>query len=376
MRIALIAGATIPGRTANSVQVMKMSQAFTSLGHDLRMYVPGHDPDIDWQDLAVHYGLEQSFTIHWIADNPRLRRYDFALGAVRQARSWGADLIYTRLPQAAAVASWRGYPTIFEAHDLPRGRLGPRLLRIFLQGRGARRLAPITQALSRELARHYSIPSAPGFVQVAPDGVDLGRYTGLPTPPQAREALGLPQGFTAGYTGHLYKGRGVGLIMELAALLPHISFLFVGGEHKDVDYWQGQAKETGLKNVTLAGFQPNAELPLYQAACNVLLMPYQENVAISSGTGVSRYYSPMKMFEYLACARPILSSDQPVLQEILSPQNAVILPAADVQAWAAAIQKVQADPKYAQGLAAQARATAGEYTWGKRAAAILRGLST
>ena len=129
-----------------------------------------------------------------------------------------------------------------------------------------------------------------------------------------------------------------------------------------------------MLNVTFTGFVPNADLPPYQAACDVLLMPYQAQVSASSGGDIARYISPMKMFEYLACGRPIIASDLPVLQEVLNKRNALILPAGDARKWEAAIQRLQDDPAHAQNLAANARAEAQNYSWEARGEKIIRGL--
>ena len=129
-----------------------------------------------------------------------------------------------------------------------------------------------------------------------------------------------------------------------------------------------------LDNVILTGFIPNADLPLYQAACDVLLMPYQKHVAASSGGDIAAYLSPMKLFEYLACGRAILSSDLPVLREVLNPDNAVLLDPEDVEGWAAALRLLQNDAHLRAMLGEQARRDAALYTWEARAGAILAGL--
>jgi glycosyltransferase involved in cell wall biosynthesis len=119
---------------------------------------------------------------------------------------------------------------------------------------------------------------------------------------------------------------------------------------------------------------PNAVIADYQAACDVLLMPYQRRVAASSGGDIARYLSPMKAFEYLACGRPILSSDLTVLQEVISSTNAILLPPEDVDAWVAALVDLDANPARRQALGRQARLDARRYTWEARARRILEGL--
>jgi glycosyltransferase involved in cell wall biosynthesis len=275
-----------------------------------------------------------------------------------------------------------GSRIIFEIHDLPQGFLGPQVMRWFLRGRGASRLVVITLALAADLKQRFALSAGAPLTIVAPDGVDLERYAGLLAPQPARLALASathgelsaalqPERFTAGYTGHLYSGRGLELLLALAARLPGMNFLIVGGEPQEVEKLRQRLLLDSQKNILLTGFVPNAELPRYQAACDVLLMPYQRQVAASSGGDISRYLSPMKLFEYLACERPIISSDLLVLQEVLNSENSILLPGDDIDAWVSALQKLEMDPGLRQRLATQARQDALQYTWEARARKIL-----
>lgn len=394
----MIAPTEIPARRANTLQVMKMAQAFSELGHQVYLYAPQSPANKNsvsetgrsWESLARHYGLHQPFSVEWLGARNAFRRYDFSWKAIQHAQNQGAQLIYTRLPQAAALASIQGVPTIFEIHDFPQGKMGPVLFRTFLKGQGAKRMVVITHALYKDLNQFFQIPQENFFTQVAPDGVDLERYLDLPAPIQAREQLflsplsiladrqAIPKSFitqfTAGYTGHLYPGRGTQLLIEMAAKLPQINFLVVGGEPQDVQLLQQKARMLNLSNLFLTGFIPNSELPGFQAACDVLLMPYQENVSASSGGNIARYLSPMKLFEYMACQRVILSSDLPVLQEILNQKNSILLPANDLQAWITTLARLQTDPETCKRLAWQARQDVTQYTWQARASRIIEGI--
>jgi glycosyltransferase involved in cell wall biosynthesis len=386
MKIAIIAPTYLPARRANTFQVMKMAQGMVAGGHNVQVAVPaanlqGERPE--WEQLASHYGLQHQFPIEWLCAHSRLRRYDFGWRSVFWARHWEAELIYTRLPQAAALASWLGVATIFEVHDLPKGRLGPVVFRQFLRCRGARRLVVISRALLADLVAQLGAPATMPFTIIAPDGIDLARYENLPSPPQARLAINQNMGsdlylpvnrFTVGYTGHLYPGRGVDLLIELAVRLPNITFLLVGGEQADILHIQNIVTAKGIDNVVLTGFVNNSDLPNFQAASDVLLMPYQSRVEASSGGDISRYLSPMKMFEYLACGRAILSSDLPVLREVLTNENAVLLPPEDVDAWMQAIVLLRDNPERRDALATCAYQHARAYTWEKRVDRILDGI--
>lgn len=399
MKIAVVAPTQIPARRANTIQVMKMAQAMVNLGHNVHLAVPvenisskqvrdGRPADTpnlmhSWDTLSHHYGLRTEFPITWFPARSTLRRYDFSLQAILWARRWGSDLIYTRLPQVAALASTLKIPVVFEIHDFPHGSFGSRLFRRFLKGVGARRLVVITQSLAQDLTQEFNSPLTPPFTIIAPDGVDLDRYADLPGPTGARELLSQsklrdstlsPECFTAGYTGHLYRGRGVSMLLKMATRTPDITYLLVGGEAAEIKCLKSEVQSMGINNIILVGFVPNAELPLYQAACDVLMMPYQHKVTASSGGDISRYLSPMKLFEYMACGRAILSSNLQVLKEVLNPQNAVLLPPDDVDAWTGEIQNLRSNHNRLEQLATQARKDAAQYTWKARAERILDGL--
>lgn len=393
MKIAIIAPTSIPSRRANTLQVMKMAQAFARHDHDVRMAIPEDNPVVepgnrDWDSLAYHYGLNTRFRMEWLPAQPRLRKYDYAWYAVRWARQWKADVIFTRLPQTAAAASLLGITSILEVHDFPQGVLGPLLFRLFVQGNGARRLIVITNPLAADLRDTFGSRIQPQFMQVIPDGVDLDRYTDLPEPEESRrrlisefelqgdklESRFLPDRFTAGYSGHLYPGRGTSLLLEIAKNLQQVNFLIVGGEPEDVARVQGKAQEDNLQNITFTGFIPNTDLPRYQSACDVLLMPYQRQVSASSGGNIAKYLSPMKLFEYLACGRAICASDLPVFREVLSAETAVLLPPDQAGSWVSAIQDLIENPTLRQELAVNSRAAADKYTWEQRADKILAGI--
>jgi glycosyltransferase involved in cell wall biosynthesis len=375
VRIACIATSEVPSRKANSIRVMKVCQAFIDLGHSVRLWLPGRTPDITWQDLSQHYGIRDRFPIRWLRAARRLRRYDFCLLAVVEAALWKADLLYLYPLQGAALSSRLGLPTALEIHDLPGGRFGPWLFRQFLGGSGGRRLLPITEALRTWLAREYKVSLEAPFAMVSPLGVDLERYAELPTAEGARRQLGLEEEFTAGYTGHLYPGRGIDLLMELARRNPKIRFLWAGGEEANIERWAERLSNAGVKNVRLLGFVTNTQLPLVQAACDVLMMPHERRVSSSGGGDIARFTSPMKMFEYLSSGRAILASDLPVLREVLHEDNAILIAPEDVDAWNDALRSLAVDEERRHALASQARIDAARYTWVERARRSLEGLS-
>jgi glycosyltransferase involved in cell wall biosynthesis len=375
LRIACISSSEVPSKTANSIQLMKACSALAELGHDVRLWTLGKNPNMEWDDLAKHYGVKNQFGVKWIGDLSWPRGWWYSLRAVRVARRWRADLFYVWPYQAAALASGMGLPTLLELHDRPHGRMGPVLFRRFLRGAGARRVVITTTALIDWVQDRYGDLLNPPSAIVAPNGVDLDRYLNLPSAKDARKLLDLPDQLTVGYTGHLYRGRGLDLMVELAKQYPDIKFVWVGGEEAAVMRWQTRLEELGLENVQLLGFLPNEDMPMIQASCDVLLMPYEQSIEVSSGGDTAAFASPMKAFEYLASGRAILASDLPVIREVLNESNSMLLPADNAEAWIDALGKLLSDPGQRNWLAAHAKEDASQYGWVTRAELALEGLA-
>jgi len=365
MKIVCISASFIPANTANSIQVVKAVHALAELGHQVTLLVPG-EMGAAWDELKSHYGVQTPFNIQWIQENLTFKRYDFAYKAVHQARKLNPDLVYTWVLQAGVLALWRGIPTILEMHDRVTGRIGPWLFRRFYSSETRRRLVTITDALRKALISAFDLDTSKIDIIITPDGVDLERYQDLPSPADARQKLAILQRFTVGYTGHFYGGRGIELMYSLAKTMPEVQFLWVGGDQADVTHWQNQLRDEHVDNVILTGFVENARLPQFQAAADVLLMPYGTTISGSGGGNTADIASPMKMFEYMAAGRAILSSDLPVIHEVLDETTAVFCPPEDLSAWQRALSHLKENPGDCQALGQNAREAVQAYTWRSR----------
>jgi glycosyltransferase involved in cell wall biosynthesis len=374
MRIAAISNSRIPSSTANSTQAMKMCDALVETGHDLHLIIPAETEETPWEALAAQYAVQHRFPVLRVPSRRTLKRMDFVWYAHAAARGLRAELVYTWLPQSAVVESLLGVPVVLEMHADVAGRFGPWWLRQFWSGRSTRRLLVTTASLRRALERSTGLRFPEDRVQISPNGVDLARYAGLPVAATARAQQGLPEGMTVGYTGHFYPGRGIELLYELAQALPTLQFLWVGGTPDRVEYWRRKVAEVGVNNVELFGFVENSRLPLYQAAAEILVMPYGRHVEASSGQDIAEVINPMKMFEYMAAGRAIVTADLPVIREILDETMAVFCPVGDTAAWKAAILELSGDSRRRKSLSMNAQAAAKKYTWTARAMRAVEGM--
>jgi glycosyltransferase involved in cell wall biosynthesis len=370
MKIAYIATSAIPSSTANSIQVMKVCQAFCQNGHTVTLFVPGSGV-VDWKELKTRYGLTVEFNIARIPSINHFKRFDFIFRALQDCLAQKVDLVYTRMLWVAYFAQKLRLPVILELHDLPGGRFGKSLLKRFIQSRSRKKIVSITHALVARIESRFNMTLPHQDLIIAPDGVDLERYQSLPEITSARKKLGLPEKLTAVYTGGFYRGRGLELLLNLAIHFPQVHFIWVGGKPEAVADWSDQIKVAGINNIQLTGFIDNQILPLYQTATDILLMPFGKTVAGSSGGNTADVCSPMKMFEYMAAGRAILTSDLPVLREVLNDQNAIFYEPENFSDLKRKFSELIENPALRERIAAQARLDVEKYSWQRRMRLIL-----
>jgi glycosyltransferase involved in cell wall biosynthesis len=373
VKIAYIAASVLPSWTANSVQVMKVCQALTQNGHEVTLYVPGKTRST-WESLSAHYGVTSKFPINWIGFVPAFKKLDFVIASLCQAKKQQAELVYTRLLWAAVMGVVFRFPVILEIHDRPVGRMGSRLLRRFANMRGSKRIVLITQALRKILESEYELSFKPGEVIIAPDGVDLERYREKLEPEEARANLGLAGKFTAVYSGGFYEGRGLSTLKELAQRFPDVQFVWVGGRDIVVSIWKEDLAKEGIHNILLTGFVDNDILPLYQMAADILLMPYGKIIAGSSGGDIAEVSSPMKMFEYMASGRVILTSDIPVLREVLNENNAAFYIPEDIDNLVKKFAELMNNASMREEFSKRALLDVQQYSWQDRMSKIMHSM--
>jgi glycosyltransferase involved in cell wall biosynthesis len=374
MKIALITNSRIPSLTANSIQAMKVAQALMQLNHDVKMLAPKETEPVTHASLLTHYGLKLAPEIEFLPSIKNLKRLDFIFHAQNAAKKFGADLIYTWLPQSAVLGLWSGYPVVLEMHADNSGLLGAWWLGQFWKAKGKKLMTVTTSALKNALENSTKLKLSNEAVLIAPNGVELERYVNLPSPSEARNQLNLKQGLTVGFTGHIYKGRGADLLFELAKQMSQVNFLWVGGTPELVTFWQNKLHEANIKNVTMTGFVKHDVIHLYQAASDILLMPYSSSISASSGQDIAEVINPMKMFEYMASGRAIVSADLPSIREVLNEGNSVLireLGSGRIGDWRLEIEKLLADESLRKKLGSVARKDVENFSWVKREKRIL-----
>ena len=106
-----------------------------------------------------------------------------------------------------------------------------------------------------------------------------------------------------GYVGALNEKLDLALLRAVAQARPDWQFLLIGfrtfyAEPEKLDLVRG------LPNVLLPGSVAVEDVPLAIAACDVCILPYERNTWTGN-------IDSLKLYEYLACGRPVVSTDIP-----------------------------------------------------------------
>ena len=143
-------------------------------------------------------------------------------------------------------------------------------------------------------------------------------------PGQCREKLGLErEALVVGFIGTFLAHQGINNLIACASRVisqfPQVRFLMVG------DGPLRRSIETSVNELELkghfifAGAIPYRTLPLYINAMDVCAAPY--SMTRNAATGIS----PLKLFDYLSCGKPVVGSNIPEMGNIIRESEAGIV---------------------------------------------------
>lgn len=381
---------SLPTYKAEGLQAIRMCEAFSRAGMDvtlLHYHYPEDDNDenaLNAQSLMTYYQIREAFAIKPI-DNASLRlvaklkplssksiRGLFILGVARSlltalaVRRESGDLYYTRNLLTAWWLTRMKLPTVYEAMTFPSRRFVP-VLRAMGSSSSLIMVVAITSYLARDIVDKASVPARK--VRPLHVGVDSEQFEAPAGKGEARYPLGLrADGKFVVYTGGLREDRGIDILLDVARFLDSdAEFLIVGGRPTEVSELERCLKSKGTTNVRLYGHVSPARARLFQKAADILVLPQRR-----SSPHLTYYTSPAKLFEYMACGRPIVASNIPCIRDVLiDNENALLVEHEAQTEWIRAISLLLNDGDLRERLSKQAQSDARKYTWRSRAEQIL-----
>ncbi len=225
---------------------------------------------------------------------------------------------------------------------------------------GALAAARYTQARMLELADTVTVASSVLAEQIErptlmlPNGADLVALDQA----DGREWSATHSGQWVGFVGAFEYWVDFELVLRVARRMRHVNFLLVGGGRLFPLINQA-VERSGMKNVFLTGALPYDQAMNHMAAMDVCLIPFTQADAVSDGS------CPLKLFEYAALRKPIVSTPITEVERLGKGWVSFGYDAAD---FADAIEHFLADPQHAAEAGAIGRDQVEQiYNWPKLA---------
>lgn len=372
MKIYYIAHCRFPSPRAHAIQIAKMTEAMRLAGADVHLIVPRRTNAIT-QISREFYGLRTDIPVHFL---PVLNAYSWGrigyfLGGVSFLASYWFFLLSKKIRGESFLlytidmdefsfigVSFLGVPFVMEIHGAK--KYGMFLNRMFTR---ARAILTINSIIKRTLVENFNLP--PEKVLVHPNGIDIELFSQPVDRNAWRARWHIPQeNKVALYVGKCYDWKGMEIFDEAFHALPHVTFAFVGCTKKEFEKVTGAPCTT--PNALFFGERPYAEMPQWMKSADILLV-------IGTKRNDYSYYqtSPMKLFEYMATAVPILAPSTPAIHDVVSSQDVFFYEPDNIESFVENIKEILRDTPRAQSVASRARESAEKLSWEYRAKLIL-----
>src|SRR3989344_1274823 len=284
MKLHYLTPLTFPSRYVNSLQVMKMSGAF-SKRVDFALYIA--ESRMSRNDLFQTYNIHEPFCVEEVGNAAFLPR-----------RFWGARRFLPCIRTAPEHTVWYARDVLltdwllffhkqfygnyfFELHTLSRFS-EQRYRRVFA---GARGIITTNEDKKKILMKRFGIDEQ--HILVAPNGVDFDEFDVLKDRKlEMRKELGIDEHCVlVAYVGTDAKEYGTDALRHAGQLLQNTA---------RIEIISGRPRNEALK---------------YMAAADILVAPY-----CATSEHFITYMSPMKIREYMAMERPMIVSDLPSIR--------------------------------------------------------------
>lgn len=308
-----------------------------------------------------------------------LHNLTFFKAAMGVAKQWNPAFIYERY-SLWAVAGLRlakkfSIPLVLEvnapfAYEQQHYRSGvscPPLARWVerMIWRKAHLVIPVSASLHNQLR---SAMVKPERIQVLPNAVDTRLFhTGL-NGSLVKQRLNLEGRFVIGFVGTFKRWHGVDFLLSAFQVLhrsdPSMHLLLVGDGPLRPQFEEEVRKKGLLHGVTFTGPLAQEDVPQYLAATDVAVAPYP---ALQDF-----YFSPLKLFEYMATGRAVVASRVGQIAEIVTDGvTGLLFEPGDVADLVGRIRSLRDNPTLRRELGRKASAACAERTWTHNGAKVI-----
>ena len=316
MRICYMTNSAIPSTSANSIATVKICEAFAELNNEVILIT--RDIISKNKDIYKFYDIKFKFKIRRIKSFREfpfgLKYYFFSLISIITSLSYKPDLYITRNFFTCFLLVLLRKKVIIELHhDLNNeSRIVKNLIKFtkYLNSKYVLKIITITNGIKDEYVKKKYINA--NKTLLLPSGSSI--KNNFKFNPKKRK-------FNIGYFGSLYKSRGIDLILKLSKIDKKNQYFLYG----DLNHLSKSNLKNIPKNLKLKKHVPYGEVSSVLDKMDILLMPYISSITVSGNVAdITKYTSPLKLFDYLCAGKIIICSNYDVLKEIIKDKTNAI----------------------------------------------------
>jgi len=374
----------LPTEKAHGLQIVQNCEAFADEGIQVELVGAKRQQYTEFQDVDIynHYGVKHNFNIkliysldltHYFPKNQKfinfllyIQQISFIISAFFYLLFTEHNIIYTRDHIMTILAKLTNPRTkiAYEIHQKRSGRIGRFIQSLAIKI--AKISIPITNHMKDDLIKNIE-PT--GNYLVAHDGVKLGRFN-IDNVRSKNDGF-----FYVGYVGSISvmgMDKGVSTLIKAVNMIENCRCILIGGRQDEIQKLLKfcQEHKINIDKIIFIGQVKPSHVAEHLADADALIIPSPFN------NFFAYYSSPLKLFEYMAIKKPIISSRLPAIQEIMTEgENILFFNPSDFNDLAEKIKMVINKPTLGSMLAQKAYDLLVEkYTWQKRAKSILEHL--
>lgn len=376
MKIIYLANSKIPSTNANSVHVMKMCQAFTQAKCSITLCCEKGKTVKKNDDIFIKYGVKDVFNItpFKVSDKfnriiPHSLRLAFKTAFYVIKKESNVDFLYARSILSVFLLRNR-FKYFYEAHIPPKNIIYKLIERALLSNKNMYRVVVISNELKKEYMRIYPWLKDDKILVLHDCADSNNDITNI-----NKVQLEKSNGAVIGYLGHLYPGKCMEIMIELAKLRPQYIFNIVGGTNEWVIHWSDIIEKQNIKNIIFYGYIDNYLTPNYYTSFDICVLPFKEKVFLSKKKkgSIGSWFSPLKLFEAMSFGKAILVSDLPTIREVVeNGVDSVMCNPDDLDSWIENLDYLVNNKNFRDILGENAmKKFKNNYTWKKRVNYIL-----
>ena len=334
MNIVYLFNSSIPSYNANSLQVANMCQELSLNGNVVTLITPNTGLN---KSLSEHYGFKKSFNLLKIKSFktfPRgLNYYWYSVLSILKSIKFKPEIFITRNYFTLFLLILLRKKIIFEIHtDLSfEGKINRFIYENFkiLNSKKIVNLIFITNALRQHFVKKYDLKLY--RTSILSSASNIKNYQ-----PQKKSNKNIK----IGYFGLVNESRGFSFICRLSRIDNLNEYYIYGGSN---EFIRGMKKKNTNKNLFLNNYKSHKKMKNLMKEMDILILPYKKNVTAAGNFGdISKYTSPMKLFDYLASGKVIIASSLKVLNEVLkSKKNCIFVNSLNIFIWKNEISKLK-----------------------------------